>query len=86
MQMLVERSTFESLYDHSWSGAIDTLNDIKNAEKEDEFMDYLEMIFLDETPTETEVNDFIWFERETIYADLGLDENGELIEEEEEEE
>lgn len=66
MQMIVERNDFWSLYDNSWSGAIDTLNDIKNADKEDEFMDFLEMVFERETPTDGEVNDFIWFNRNTI--------------------
>lgn len=79
MQMIVERDDFWSLYNNSWSGAVDTLNDIENANKEDEFMTYLEMIFAEETPTETEVNDFIWFERKMIYDAIGLDENGEII-------
>lgn len=83
MQMLVEVNGFYSLYDNSWSGAIDTLDDIQNAEKEDEFMEYLEMAFEGTTPTQTEINDFIWFERESIYEALGLDENGCLPEDEE---
>lgn len=83
MQMIVERNDFWSLYDNSWSGAIDTLNDIKNADKEDEFMDYLEMVFERETPTDGEVNDFIWFNREMIYEELGLNENGELVDDDE---
>ena len=45
-------------------------------------MENLENIyFLEETPTDTELNDFIWFERDTIYSDLGLNKNGELEEE-----
>lgn len=39
----------------------------------------LEEIFADTIPTETEVNDFLWFERDYIYESLGLDENGRLI-------
>ena len=39
----------------------------------------LEEIFSGEIPTETEVNDFLWFERDDIYENLGLDENGRLI-------
>lgn len=63
---------FSSLEYNCWSGAIDTLNRIREAEKEDEFMDYLEDVFCDEIPTMTELNDFIWFEDEMIYEDLGI--------------
>lgn len=78
------KGDFYRLYDNSWSGAIQTLDDIKNANKEDEFMDYLEDVFCeDEEVEDTALNDFIWFERDEIYNALGLDENGELIEEDE---
>lgn len=77
---------FYDLKDLCWSGAIDTLNDIENANLETEFMDLLKDYFIDsETIEDTEINDFIWFERDTIYSDLGLNENGRLEEEEEEE-
>lgn len=48
-------------------------------------MELLEQVFFDEIPTDTEVNDYLWFERDEIYSNLGLNENGELEEEEEEE-
>lgn len=83
MQIIKEVNDFYNLYKNSWSGATDTLNDIKKADLETEFMNYLEEMFCYEVPTETELNDFIWFEREQIYEALGLDENGRLIEDEE---
>ena len=87
MKVIKEINGFYDLMENSWSGAIDTLKDIENANLEEEFMENLENIyFLEETPTDTELNDFIWFERDTIYIDLGLNSNGELEEEEEEEE
>lgn len=87
MEIIKEINGFYDLMENSWSGAIDTLRDIENANLEEEFMENLENVyFLGETPTDTELNDFIWFERDTIYSDLGLNENGELEEEEEEEE
>ena len=87
MKVIKEIDSFNDLMENSWSGAIDTLQDIANANLEEEFMENLENIyFLGETPTDTELNDFIWFERDTIYSDLGLNNNGELEEEEEEEE
>lgn len=76
---------FEELKDNSWSGAVDTLEDIEKADKEEELMELLEQVFFDEIPTDTEVNDYLWFERDEIYSNLGLNANGGLEEEEEEE-
>ena len=76
---------FEELKDNSWSGAVDTLEDIEKADKEEELMELLEQVFFDEIPTDTEVNDYLWFERDEIYSNLGLNANGELEEEKEEE-
>lgn len=78
------KNDFYNLYDNSWSGARDTLDDIKNADLEEEFMDYLEGLFGDEEVEDTTLNDYIWFERDEIYEALGLDENGELPKEDEE--
>lgn len=86
MKIIKEIDSFNDLMKNSWSGAIDTLQDIAKANLEEEFMENLENIyFLGETPTDTELNDFIWFERDTIYSDLGLNKNGKLEEKEEEE-
>ena len=82
MEIRKEINGFNELADMVWSGAVDTIADIQNANKETEFMNFLEMVFCDEIPTDTAVNDFIWFERDYIYENLGLTENGELIEEE----
>ena len=74
---------FYKLLENSWSGALDTLEDIENANKQEEFMEHLDMVFFDREEIEdTELNDYIWFERDYIYEELGLDENGKLIEEE----
>lgn len=81
MEIRKEINDFYALADMVWSGAVDTIADIQNANKETEFMNFLEMEFCDEVPTDTAVNDFIWFERDYIYENLGLTENGELLEE-----
>lgn len=79
MEVKKEISSFWELKENSWSGALDTLKDIENADKEDELMQLLEEVFADrETPTETEVNDFLWFDREFIYENVGLNPDGEL--------
>lgn len=76
---------FYRLFENSWCGAKDTLEDIISAEKEEEFMEYLDMIFSNREEIEdTELNDYIWHERDDIYEALGLDENGKLIENEDE--
>ena len=79
MYVKIEMDDFRTLKNNSWSGALDTLKDIEEADKEDELMYFLEDIFYDTTPTETEVNDFLWHDRDYIYESLGLDENGRLI-------
>lgn len=64
---------YRTLKNNSWSGALDTLKDIEEADKEDELMDFLEEIFNGEIPTETEVNDFLWHDRDYIYESLGIE-------------
>ena len=76
MLICKEYNNFDEIMDMCWSGAIDTLKDIERNNREDEFMNLLEETFLETTPTDTEVNDFIWFDREYIYEHCGLDENG----------
>ena len=73
-----DKNDFSRWYDNSWSGARQTLDDIRNADLEEEFMQYLDEMFGADEVGDTELNDFIWFERDTIYDYLGLDENGEI--------
>ena len=53
--------SFEDLKKECWSGAVDTLQKIEEEGKEDELMELLQDIFTD-IPTETELNDFLWFD------------------------
>ena len=75
---------FGDLQDICWSGAVETLNTISKHDKEDELIGLLEDVFCDEIPTDTAVNDFIWFEDDAIFE--ALDINLEDEEEPEEEE
>ena len=61
-----------------WSGARDTIEDIKKADKMDELQSHLEDVFsCDETPpTDTDINDYVWHDRAHVYEALELDENG----------
>lgn len=64
---------FNELKENSWSGAIYTLKTIEENEKEGEFMELLESVF-ENVPTETEVNDFLWFDNDFIFKELGIQE------------
>lgn len=85
MYVKKEIYSFEDLYNNSWSGAESTLDIIRDADKEDELMELLEETYGEETPTETELNDYLWHESEDIFDRLGLDENGKPIDEDDEE-
>lgn len=70
---IMKEYDFEELYKDSWSGAINTLDTIMKNDMENELMEHLEDIFSDQIPTETEVNDYLWFESDYIYECLGID-------------
>lgn len=63
----------------AWSGAVDTLDRVKEENKCDELENILEEIYPDGM-SETELNDLLWFEPEQVFEWLGIEE-----EEEEEE-
>lgn len=85
MYIKVEVDGFEELKNMCWSGALHTLRKIEEADLEVDFIAYLEDVFYDDIPTDTEINDFIWFDDEMIYEALGLDNDGNVIDEEKEE-
>lgn len=72
--MTVQREVgFYDLMNMVWSGAVDTIDTIMRFEKEDELMDLLEEVFCDHIPSETEVNDLLWFEDKWIFESLGIE-------------
>lgn len=77
--MIIEREiNFTYLYDNSWSGAKDTIQRVLEEGEEDELMDLLEEIF-EGRATDSQINDFLWFEPDYIYECLGIsDEKEEL--------
>ena len=69
-----------------WEGAKDTIEKIIAANKQEEFVDLIvNAIFPDGTPTMTALNDVLWFDSEFIFDQLGLDEEGNPLGEEDEE-
>lgn len=59
-----------------WSGAKDTIAEVKKAKKMDELQQLIEETFAtrvpNRVPTETEVNDLVWFDRSWILTHLGI--------------
>ena len=55
----------------AWSGGKDTLETLIEKGDCNEVEYLIKEIFFDELPTETQINDFIWFERDTIAEHLG---------------
>lgn len=62
---------FRDLENNCWGQATKILKEISDADKEDALMDYLENIFGD-IPTLTEVNDYLAYDWEQIYEDIGM--------------
>ena len=55
----------------AWSGAVDTLNRIQREGKCEELENILEDLYPDGM-TETELNDLLWFDSESVYEWLGI--------------
>ena len=68
------------LSDNTWSGGHDTVQTIigHGSPYTDRLEQHLEEMFSDRTPSDTELNDYLWFESEEIYKAIGLNENGEI--------
>ena len=66
--------TFDVLRDVVWSGAVETVKTIIEAEKTDELMQLLEDIFYEPTDIMI-INDFLWFDRDYIYETLEIEED-----------
>lgn len=66
---------FQELKNESWSGAIPRLEQIEENGKEEEFLALVnELISSSENGwTDTELNDFIWFDDEWYFEELGME-------------
>jgi len=68
---------FNDLDDFFWSGARDRWNDATDDQKE-RVWDLIQDVFMDEIPTETEVNDFVWFDCDDIFNEEEDDDDDEF--------
>lgn len=62
---------FMDLLENCWSGAINTLEYIREHDKEEELLQLIEELGLQDMTT---INDFLWFDDEYIYECLGITE------------
>lgn len=60
-----------------WGQATHILQEIYDNDLEEELMTHLEDVFADNTPTLTELNDYISYDWEYIYESIGLEESKE---------
>lgn len=63
---------FEKLKELCWQGALDTLNTVEYHGKQDKLVEYLYETYKNELPELSDVNDFIWFNRDEIYNVLNI--------------
>jgi hypothetical protein len=62
---------------NAWSGAVETKERIIAENKESDFEMYVEELYPDGM-TDTELNDFLWFEEEFIFNILGISDDEEV--------
>lgn len=81
---------WEYISENSWSGALDTVREIEKQDREEEALAIIEEYIGDgsgcEIPTETEFNDFVWFDLADIMNLYGDSEKEDEDEEDDEEE
>lgn len=66
----------------AWAGAVSTLETIKQHNKDHEFNQLMEELYPDGM-SETELNDILWFDSEWLFESLGINEEDEESEEDE---
>ena len=88
MKVTVEKNFWRDYKETAWGGARNTLDNIEKQGREEEAMNILEDYFSEDVfgriPSETEVNDFIWFNLPDIMHLYDEDDNDEEEDEEEE--
>ena len=93
MKVTVERDGWYDYKKNAWDGAIFALNEVEEQDKENEAVEIIEEYMSEDSlghiPSETELNDFIWFELPDImhlYDDEDDGEDEEYDDDDEDEE
>lgn len=72
MIVTIELDNIYDLLENCWGQARQILNEIKDADKDDDLIQHLEDIFGDQTPSLTELNDYLAYDWEYIYDAIGM--------------
>lgn len=74
MKISIEVNNDWQLFDMCWSGGRDTVQQCLDAGKGDELFAHIEDVFsCSENVTDTEINDYLWFDSDHILAELGVE-------------
>lgn len=57
-----------------WGGGLDTFTELQNYVTLEQIQYHIENHFSEEIPTDTDINDYLWFERDEIFSELGIKE------------
>ena len=60
-----------------WSGAIPTWDKIVENNMEEELENLLEEMFCGDIPTDTQINDLLWFDSDWVLEQLGISDSEE---------
>ena len=71
MEYKVEINSLENF--KAWLGGLETLNTVRERGGVDTLTVICEDIFSGDIPTETTINDWLWFDSDFIYQALGYD-------------
>ena len=87
MKVIFEKNFWRDYKENAWGEALNTLDDIEKRGREEEAMIILEDYFSEDVfgriPSDTEVNDFIWFDLPDIMHLYDEDDNEEEEDDEE---
>ena len=81
MLVKAEINNFNAIAAMAWSGAVQVCQEIIMQKRENEAMCLIEEMFWEEIPTETQLNDFIWFELGDLMNLWGIEDDDEDEEE-----
>lgn len=71
MLRVIEEYDFDTLYNNSWGQAVSVLNEIDEADKSEDLMDFLEDLYPDGVDG-VELNDLISYDWEWLYKNIGM--------------
>lgn len=71
MLKVIDEYDFDTLYNNSWGQAVSILNEIDEADKSEDLMDFLEDLYPDGVDG-IELNDLISYDWEWLYKNIGM--------------